>query len=292
VLDPASVDSLVPAVLLSATEGPPAILRFVGRLHPMLVHFPVALVTTALVAELLTRARRGTGPSTLALGCLTGAVLAAPFAAATGWILAWAEPRGPSVADTVTLHRWIGIGATVLIVIATWFGARQRRRPEGGPAVYLGSLVLAAGAVGTSGYLGAELVHGRNHLFGVFAAEPEPEPVAIADPGDGVIRFETHVRPIFEDRCFHCHSANRRRGELRLDDLTDVLAGHPSAEVLVPGDPRTSTLLTRLLLDPDDPHRMPADGEPLTEAQIDLVRAWIVGGAPFVDPPGTAAADG
>ncbi len=51
--------------------------------------------------------------------------------------------------------------------------------------------------------------------------------------------------------------------------------------VLTPGNPSKSTLYTLTLLPAGDDDRMPAKGDPLTQAQTDALREWIKAGASF-----------
>ena len=57
----AAIDSVT--ILATAASGPPetAVLwRFLGRLHPMVVHFPLALIFVVLIILLLERSSRRT----------------------------------------------------------------------------------------------------------------------------------------------------------------------------------------------------------------------------------------
>ena len=111
---------------------------------------------------------------------------------------------------------------------------------------------------------------------------------------DLAIDFNRDVRPILVARCFACHgpdSSTRERG-LRLDVREGAVepARTGRTPVVMPHDADGSLLLERIT-DPEDP--MPPSGEPLTAAEIDILRRWIDGGAeydghwswkPIVDP--------
>jgi len=63
-------------------------MALLGRLHPLLIHFPIGLVIAAALAELMTTITAGKGWRIVAIGNLrTGAVFAA-LAAIAGWRLA------------------------------------------------------------------------------------------------------------------------------------------------------------------------------------------------------------
>lgn len=99
-----------------------------------------------------------------------------------------------------------------------------------------------------------------------------------ADEAAKVEYFEREVRPIFAARCAACHSAETKpAGGLRVDDRRGLLTGGASGPAVVPGKPEESLLLRRTAHDAK--RRMPAEGEPLTDAQRDAIARWIADGA-------------
>ena len=100
------------------------------------------------------------------------------------------------------------------------------------------------------------------------------------------VEFHRDVRPILAESCLICHGPNEntRQADLRFD--TDAFL----ERVVVPGDAEASSLFQRLTTE-DRIGKMPpvSSGRALTNAQIETVRAWIDGGAPWGDEP--AAAD-
>jgi hypothetical protein len=109
----------------------------------------------------------------------------------------------------------------------------------------------------------------------------------------GPVDFARDVQPIFQSRCYECHSARRQKGELRLDARAFALA--PRAEsggpILVPGRSAESRLF-RLITLPDPAERMPRSGDALSAEQIDVLRRWIDQGAGWpagIDRPVAAA---
>ncbi|MCL4211398.1 MAG: hypothetical protein KJZ68_12145 [Phycisphaerales bacterium] len=94
------------------------------------------------------------------------------------------------------------------------------------------------------------------------------------------VDFVTQIRPIFESRCIECHGERVKKGGLRLDRRSQVFhAGGPDKWAIRPGDPAGSAVFERISLPADDLDIMPAEGDPLTPAQIDLIRRWIEEGA-------------
>jgi hypothetical protein len=118
---------------------------------------------------------------------------------------------------------------------------------------------------------------------------------------DAPIDYQRQVAPLLAERCLACHGVDdaSRQGGLRLDRREDMLRGGDSGHAaVVPGQPDASLLLQRLAsTDPAERMPPPEAGDPLAEAQRQVLRAWIAEGArteshwAFVPPqkPATAS---
>ena len=93
------------------------------------------------------------------------------------------------------------------------------------------------------------------------------------------------VRRLLARRCLACHGPDesRRQADLRLDDASSLRRVRGDRRVVTPGEPDHSELLRRVMTD-DQVLRMPPPdlGDPLTPAEIDLLRDWIAAGAEVV----------
>lgn len=165
-------------------------------------------------------------------------------------------------------------------------GTSQPRMPLTGPpffdeaemaAVERWIAGLATGAVGDGADFGP-----ANEAGGAPGAAVATEPDALAS--DGAITF-ADVRPILMQHCARCHVASGLMGPapeaFRVDAYAELLRADDRARV-VPFAPEASELVRRIRGDARP--RMPFDGPPyLSDAEIDLVVAWIEAGAPDVD---------
>ena len=100
------------------------------------------------------------------------------------------------------------------------------------------------------------------------------------DPASSVPDYVKEIRPILADHCFSCHGVDEkaRKAKLRLDDRDAALA----AGAFKPGDVEGSELYQRLLThDPEEIMPPPDSKKPLTPDQIELLRRWVAGGAPY-----------
>ena len=132
-----------------------------GRLHPLLVHFPIALILCGAAAELVAIATRRPVWQAIAFIQTRAGALCAAGAAVAGWLLAGAPDIDPSA--RLEWHRWLAVLATsaALIAAASTLGAqpsRSRRR------LYRVLLFTSAVSIGLSAHLGATLVWGAHFL--------------------------------------------------------------------------------------------------------------------------------
>jgi mono/diheme cytochrome c family protein len=102
-----------------------------------------------------------------------------------------------------------------------------------------------------------------------------------AAEAQATVQFERDVWPILQAKCVTCHGPEDQFNELRLDSKERILRGGRNGKILVPGDPAKSPMYVRVSLPADDLDIMPAEGDPLTPAQIDTLRRWIAEGAEF-----------
>jgi uncharacterized membrane protein len=130
-------------------------MALIGRLHPLIVHFPIALVVIAAFAESgawLTRDSRWR------LVAFANLRVAAAFA---GWRLAVAPGDSTSV---VEWHRWLGVCAAAVTVAAALATANDERRSPVAGWVYRAALTFATVLVIVTAHLGGVLVWGADFL--------------------------------------------------------------------------------------------------------------------------------
>ncbi|GMV92110.1 MAG: hypothetical protein AMXMBFR82_18880 [Candidatus Hydrogenedentota bacterium] len=101
------------------------------------------------------------------------------------------------------------------------------------------------------------------------------------------VDFESQIAPILEERCYACHSSDKRKGGLSLESLADAQLGGDSGPAVQPGDTAASELIRRITSD-DEAERMPPKGDPLPEETISLLRTWIEEGVSWGDTESAA----
>ena len=104
------------------------------------------------------------------------------------------------------------------------------------------------------------------------AAEPEP------------LNFNRDIRPILSAKCFSCHGPDSkdRDADYRLDTEEGAFADLGGYAGIVPGKPEESEVIYRITAEDDsDLMPPPKHKNPLSEAEIALLKRWIEEGAPF-----------
>jgi len=137
-------------------------MALIGRLHPLLVHFPIGLVLIAAVAEVVAMTTGlGDWQAVAVANVRVGAVFAIG-AAVAGWRLA--SSPGMDATSSIDWHRWLGTIAAVAVFGAALATAGADGRSRFGLWVYRSALFWAAALVGVTGHLGGLLVWGADFL--------------------------------------------------------------------------------------------------------------------------------
>jgi len=141
-------------------QGVPPLLAWGGRFHPALVHFPIALLCAAAMAEILLAVTGRRLYRDAVRFCVWGGVLGAVGAVVLGWLFGGFR----TVDDewVMTSHRWLGTGtaAWALLTLAACERVARNAAPRGSfrTALFVGAALVAA-----TGFLGGSLVYGIDH---------------------------------------------------------------------------------------------------------------------------------
>ena len=275
-------------LLVVDTSGRPSDMGlFFGRVHPTIVHFPIALLIIAGLTELL--AWRGVfAESKLAKATaplLFLAAWSAIVAAIAGLYLAQA---GGYDASTFAWHQRLGVVIAVLAAFAYVWRSRDEAAVSGGYLAVVGLMIVL---VGITGHLGGTLTHGEGYLTryapdGIRRILGEPPKSVLSDspiedPATATV-FDTMVKPVLESKCIACHGATVRKGGFRLDTPEEIIDGGEDGLAVVPGRSSESDLIRRLWLPTTDRKHMPPLHRPqVTPAEAEMIRWWIDSGASF-----------
>jgi len=132
-------------------------------IHPMVVHFAIALVLVAVFLDLLGVVARRPSLHGAAFINLIGAGVFSIAAVAAGMV---AEVRlliAPDVHQILDTHKLLGFSSCAgILVLLGWRVARRGAFPaRAAGVVYLTLSLLIAVAIGTAGFIGSQLVYGN-----------------------------------------------------------------------------------------------------------------------------------
>jgi Ca2+-binding EF-hand superfamily protein/mono/diheme cytochrome c family protein len=100
---------------------------------------------------------------------------------------------------------------------------------------------------------------------------------------DEPIGYSEHIQPLFMVNCMRCHKAGSAKGGYAMSEFDSLFVPGKSGNTpIVKGKPEESYLLE--LITPHDQNgklaaKMPKQSDPLGQADVDLVSAWISQGA-------------
>jgi uncharacterized membrane protein len=136
-------------------------MSFIGELHPLLVHFPIALVLAAAAAELLAVAVPRQVWHSVAVANICAGAFIGVATAITGWLFA----LSPLVDATTSLewHRWLEMAGAAGAIGAALLSSRLQLSSHWA-FVYRVTLFVTALLVTITAHLGGRLVWGAGFL--------------------------------------------------------------------------------------------------------------------------------
>lgn len=168
--------------VVEETTGPDegsGLIAWLGKFHPLMVHFPIALILIAGFFELLSVAggafpfipmRDGrTGFTTAARLCIFFGALFGVIAAALGWFNAADHFFSANLQEDLFWHRWLGTVVAAISMLALIFSEIHHRALERGESsgsagsLYRVLLFVGCVLIIIVGHLGGTLVFGEGY---------------------------------------------------------------------------------------------------------------------------------
>lgn len=250
---------------------------FWGRLHPLIVHFPVVLVMLALVLNVLIRYPRFEAAKVVMPIVLWATVA---FAGLAVWMGISLENHGRHAGEVMDEHKLLGILLTVSVAIATilyqWFQEKSKN-------VVTSALGIAALLTAIAGHHGGELTHGSSYLSSVAPGWLGGKELGKSSPVDtsvdSVLVYEDLLQPVLIEKCARCHGTENTFEGLDVTSWEAIAAEAGEDALWKAGDPAGSLIIKRTSLPQEDRFFMPPSGEPMTYNEIRLFSWWIDRGA-------------
>jgi len=267
-----SVWFLNPLLLLlaiySETSKTNDILLWFGKLHPLVLHFPI-VIGIAIVIYFLFFQHKALEENTEKF-ILVGNAVMASLVALLGLFLSKQDAYDN---DTLNLHKWGGLS----IALISWL------------LIYIKNIAANYKKLIALGYLlvllifthqGALLTHGENAL-----SIPTPEVKVteeIKTVDSSLTVYEKAIAPILAQKCVSCHGPDKVKGQLQLQSPELIIKGGKNGSILNGIQNEEAQILQRIHLPNADEKHMPPDGKlQLTLEELTLLTKWVKAGGNF-----------
>lgn len=251
----------------------PRWLQPVGRMHPLILHFPIVILMLAMVMEFF-RYRAEFAEEKLYQNFTSYLLLLGALLSSITVIMGLFLSREPGYeGDTLQWHKWFGVSVAFTgygVYLIRHTSKYTARLAKAGAVVTVFCLIVA-------GHLGGNLTHGQDFVLGP-VMDRSKNAVSI----DQALVYNDVIRPIFEVKCQSCHNPDKMKGGLMLTDSAAILKGGKTGKLFIAGDPAMSLLLQRVHLPETEKKHMPPTGKTqLTDDEKMLLYLWIKSKAGF-----------
>ena len=241
-----------------------------GRLHPLFLHLPIALVIFNLPLYYFLKLNSDNLKlEQLYKSSLVCTALLTSLTAFAGLLLSGGGDYDP---DTIFLHKWLGVGTAVFTHVQIYlFSWLEKRTRVGYTTAILAIVILVTGS-----HYGGTLTHGDDYL----SIQPKEVANKFPELNTTTTVFDAAVAPVIATKCLSCHNNNKMKGGLNMSDFQLLQKGGKNGAIFTAGNPDASMMIERMLLEMDDKKHMPPKGKfQLTENEILLFSKWIETGA-------------
>jgi mono/diheme cytochrome c family protein len=254
--------------IYSETSKSNTILLWFGKLHPLVLHFPIVL-GIAIVIYLVFFQNKPVEENTEKL-VLVGNAFMASMVALLGLFLSKQDAYDT---NTLNLHKWGGLS----IALISW------------SLLYIKNIAAIYKKIIALSYLlvllffthqGALLTHGENALSIPRTEEKPAEEVKTVDSSLTV--YEKAIAPILAQKCVSCHGPEKVKGQLQLQSPELIIKGGKNGSILNGIQNEEAQILQRIHLPNADEKHMPPDGKlQLTLEELTLLNKWVKAGGNF-----------
>jgi uncharacterized membrane protein len=266
-------------LLKPGEDTPSMIVFFLGRFHPLVVHFPIVLILFALIFEILTKLKLIKTPVSISGILLVTGFLSCLGALILGYLLYYTQEYSGNIIEE---HLWGGVLLTASVSLSLYLlltyknsGSKNLQR------AYLIVLSAANIILIYTSHHGGSLTHGEGYLTQYFPGKNQNPSDWEPKPMEEMLVYEDVIMAFLDKKCMSCHNENKSKGGLILTTYEDLIKGgkgdHPT---LVLNSSSESDIFRRVTLSSNDDDFMPPEGKtPLSSNEILLLKWWIDSGA-------------
>ncbi len=251
----------------------PTWLQVLGRMHPVILHFPIVLVLIYFVAVLVVPKKIISEKWYVELTewILLSAALTAVLTALMGMFL---SREGGYDADSITAHKYLGSIISFLLFII-YFSRNFLKQQQ---VLFKISTACSAVIVVWAGHLGGDITHGENFVLAPVTPSHIKPQVGFND----AFIYADLVEPILQTKCMGCHNSSKAKGELVMDTKELLMKGGKNGKLWDTTKTDLGLLMRRIHLPLEEKEHMPPDGKPqLTDEESAILYEWIREGSVF-----------
>jgi uncharacterized membrane protein len=251
----------------------PSWLQVAGRMHPMVLHFPIVFIVLYALYVLFFQKKISPSETAMHIGewLLLFSAFTSAITALMGLFLSKEEGYD---AEALQWHKWSGV--TVSLLTLLWYGFRNSfSKTKTGT---IAAISLSFAAIIFTGHQGAGITHGQNFLLAPILPEKKQQPVLLEDA-----EVFTHmVKPILQSKCMSCHNSKKAKGELVMETKELLLKGGKDGKLWDSTEADFGLMMKRIHLPLEAKKHMPPQGKTqLSEDDIAVLGNWIKEGADF-----------
>jgi mono/diheme cytochrome c family protein len=252
--------------IYSETSKTNDVLLWFGKLHPLVLHFPI-VIGIAIVIYFLFFQNKALEENTEKF-ILVGNALMASMVALLGLFLSKQDAYDT---NTLNLHKWGGLSIAFVSWLLIYIKNITANYKKIIALVYLFVLLFFT-------HQGALLTHGENAL-----SIPTPVvAVEVKTVDSSLSVYEKAIAPILTQKCVSCHGPDKVKGKLQLQSPELIIKGGKDGNILTSFHNEEALLLQRIHLPNADEKHMPPDGKlQLTLEELTLLTKWVKAGGNF-----------
>lgn len=249
----------------------PPWVQTLGRMHPLLLHFPIVLMVLCIFWELFSGIKNTYTPELSTIG--DGLLLLAAFTAASSALMGLLLSKESGYTqEVVAWHKWGGVFISLLSI--AWYTFRNEVRRM--KALLVLTSITAMVLVIITGHLGAGITHGDNFLLAPVSKDKQMPLVLFED----ALIYTNMVQPILQSKCISCHNTKKAKGELIMETFAALIKGGKNGALWDSTQKDFGLMLSRVHLPLDNKKHMPPTGKPqLTDEEAAILYHWIKSGA-------------
>lgn len=252
--------------IYSETSKTNDVLLWFGKLHPLVLHFPI-VIGIAIVIYFLFFQNKALEENTEKF-ILVGNALMASMVALLGLFLSKQDAYDT---NTLNLHKWGGLSIAFISWLLLYIKNITANYKKIIALVYLFVILFFT-------HQGALLTHGENAL-----SIPTPVvAVEVKTVDSSLSVYEKAIAPILTQKCVSCHGPDKVKGKLQLQSPELIIKGGKDGNILTSFHNEEALLLQRIHLPNADEKHMPPDGKlQLTLEELTLLTKWVKAGGNF-----------